>query len=123
MHTWKSFFTVNGPDWMEEEEITEYVSSLKIESCAIDDPGDLQRFEDRVRGLPLHDDFFSGENEYGTRRFEITVELDDDDRILGVTDVQSEGLESESANSSSWASCYPDYDWIARAIERRRRRV
>ena len=90
--------------------------SVSVSECVIEDPGDRQRLEDRVRGLPVPDDSISLENDNGTRRFSILLFLDDDGRILSVTDVQAEGLESESANGSSWAPCYPDYDRIAETI-------
>lgn len=110
-----------APDWMEEDEIADYVGSLQIESCAIDDPGDLRRLEDRVRGLPLPSEPFTCWNEYGTRRYEVTAVMDDDDRIAEILGVQAEGLVSETANSSRWEPCYPDYNRIAEAIEKESR--
>lgn len=105
-----------APDWMETDEIADFVDDLQIESCAIDDPGDMTRFEDLVRGLRLPSDTFVCEDEYCTRRYVVSFTRDDAGCITKVADVQAEGLESESVSSSVWSSCYPDYKLITDAL-------
>ena len=126
------------PDWMEnpdpeeyddeesyaeelasyEEQREEYMEVLNIDSCAIDDPGDIRRLEDRIRGLRLPDPETRLENEDCTRLYWITVTFDADERVDRVVDVQAEGVSEESARSVSTEPCYPDYDFIAAELKR-----
>ena len=126
------------PDWMEEpdpaeyddeesyaeeldsyeEQREEYMEVLNIDSCAIDDPGDIRRLENQIRGLRLPDPEIRLENEDCTRLYWITVTLDEDNRVEEVVDVQAEGVAGESARSVSTELCYPDYEFIAAELKR-----
>ena len=96
-----------------EEQREEYLDVLNIEECAIDDPGDLKRLEEKIRGLRLPSNEIELEDEVCTRRYWISVILDEDDRVEEVTDVRAEGVSGESARSVSTEPCYPNYEFIA----------
>ena len=104
-------------DWLDGDEIDEFVEDLNVESCVIDDPGDIVRLEEKIRGLRLPSDEIDLENEVCTRRYRISVILDEDDRVEEVTDVRAEGVSGESARSVSTEPCYPDYEYIAAELK------
>ena len=60
----------------------------------------------RRRGIAGCDD------EYCTVNTRVTIVFDNEGAITDVKDIYAEGLEWEGVRSSSWAECYPDYDWL-----------
>lgn len=94
------------------------LAGVVIASCVIEDPGDLSRLEDRIRGLRLPDPETRLENEDFTRLYWVTVTFDADERVERVVDVQAEGIASESAHSVPTERCYPDYEFIAAELKR-----
>ena len=93
------------------------LSGVVIASCVIDDPGDLPRLEKKLRGRSVSppDAVY---NEDNTRRYEIILSFDDDEKVESIRSVTAEGLVSESASGSSWKKCYPDYEYITKVLLR-----
>ena len=104
-----------------EEQREEYLDVLTIEECAIDDPGDLKRLNDRFRSLVFPDWTVYAEldieNEDVTRHYRIHLHLTEDGAVKEI-EVTAEGLTSESLRSAYYADCYPDYNLIADELQK-----
>ena len=108
-------------EWMDE--YGELNDSMGVESCIIDDPGDLKRLVAQFRGKVFPE--WAGndtveleyEDYYGVTYFYLTVHVDEKGTVLDITDVSGSSLESEDVKSSSWGESYPDYDYIAEKLQ------
>jgi len=90
----------------------------------IDDPGDLERFKSEFIGREFPDyagegvcDFDFEYDDLDIITFHVSVQFDDEGKIVDIVSVTGEGLESEDVRSSSWGDCYPDYDFLTDALE------
>lgn len=107
--------------WMKQED-GDPLDDVCLDRCTIDDPGDLKRLSDAVRGMQFPEwaentqtvEVF--EDEYCTERYTVVLDLHGDGVVTDVRSVDAEGLESETVNSSVFASCYPDYKWITEEL-------
>lgn len=102
-------------------EVEDWLNEWSYEGADIVDPEDAKELRDSLIGLcskeyadngDEHEEEFVFDDEYCTVKTRVTVVLDNDGCIKDVKDVYAEGLEWEGVRSSSWAECYPDYDWL-----------
>lgn len=104
-----------------KEELDSWLNDWSYEGANIVDPEDANELRESLVGLVSgeysgngdeYEEDFSFDDEYCTVNTRVTIVFDNEGAITDVKDIYAEGLEWEGARSSSWAECYPDYDWL-----------
>lgn len=113
-----------APHWerWERQLYGDPLDAVCIDRITMDDPGDRKRLADAVRGMQFPEWAGSAqtvevfEDEYCSERYTVTLDLHGEGVVTDVPSVEAEGLEGESAGSSDFAPCYPDYKWITEEL-------
>ena len=107
------------------EELEDWLNEWSFEEANIVDPDDEKELreslvgcisEEYAGGGDSHEKEFCLDDEFCTVKTSVTIVFDNEGGIKDVKDVYAEGLEWEGVRSSSWAECYPDYDWLKQEL-------
>lgn len=108
-----------------EEELESWMDEWSYEGANVVDPEDASELRESLIGLTArefegngdpYEEEFCFDDEFCTVKTSVTIVFDNDGKITDVRDISAEGLEWEGVRSSSWAECYPDYEWLKEEI-------
>lgn len=108
-----------------QAECEEPLEDVEVEEIYIDDPGDLIRLKKKFVGKKLKDHgddsvglqsiFVEYDNEkYETYRVDITFK---ENGIITDISINAVGLQYQDFRSDNYAECYPNYEYIEKALQ------